>query len=138
MPWRGPRINLAGAACYLTRPSMCPTAACSIHPCPGQQRPKATCQQAPAEGQPPVWWPPLLGRVGWLRRNVVPFRWRPNWGASSAIECLFWDQWERAVFGQILAGCSQKQPESSWKQSGAIRSSEEPRGAAKSTQARSS
>ena len=130
MPWRGPSICLAGATCYLTRPNLCPTAACSIRPCPGQQWPKATCQQAPADGQPPVWWPPLLGRVGWVRRKLVPFRWLPNWGAILPIECLFWDQWETAVFGQILAGCSQKQPESSWKQ--AVGSSQEQSPAARS------
>ena len=88
--------------------------------------------------------PPRLGRVGWLRRNVVPFRWLPNWGAISAIECLFWDQWETAVFGQILAGCSQKQPESSWKQwsnqkqPGAARSSQKHPGQEQLGPARSS
>ena len=94
MPWRGPRINLAVATCYLTRPSLFPTAACSILPCPGQQRPKSTCQQAPAEGQPPVWWPPLLGRVGWMRRKLVPFRWLLNRGA------IFWPL--GGPFGRLL------------------------------------
>ena len=50
-----------------------------------------------------------------------------------ARERLFWDHWETAAFGQILIGCSQKQPESTWKQSEAIRSSQEPRGAARSS-----
>ena len=144
MLWRGPSICLAGATCYLTRPRLFPIAACSILPCPGQRRPKSTCQQAPAEGQPPVWGPPLLGRVGWVRRNMVPFRRLLNRGAivlpvggpfgrllnfssgiigkrpflakswpgafwkqisaiwpplRPAIEFLFWDHWETAVFG---------------------------------------
>ena len=118
--WRGPSICLVGATCYLTRPSLFPTAASSIRPCPGQQWRKSTCQQAPAEGQPPVWWPPLLGRVGWARRNLVPFRWLPNvgqilawslleanfWHLAApwpAIKLPFWDPWETAVLGQILA-----------------------------------
>ena len=75
IPWRGPSICLAGATCYLTQPSLFPTAACSIRPCPGQEWIKSTCQPGPAEGQPPVWWPPLLGRVGWVCRNLVPCRW---------------------------------------------------------------
>ena len=44
-------------------------AARRMFPCPGQQLPRWTWQRAPAEGQPPVWGPPLLGRVGWARRN---------------------------------------------------------------------
>ena len=121
MPWRGPRINLAGATCYCTRPSLFPTAACSIRPCPGRQWPKSTCQQAPAEGQPPVWWPPLLGRVGCVRRNPFSDPWETAvWGQilarslleanvwplaapRPAIKLPFWDPWETAVLGQILA-----------------------------------
>ena len=134
IPWRGPSICLAGATCYLTQPSLFPTAACSIRPCPGQEWIKSTCQPGPAEGQPPVWWPPLLGRVGWVCRNLVPCRWEQFrlLNVSSGISG------KRPFLAKSWPDASQKQPESSWKQSGAIRSSQEPRGAARSSQARSS
>ena len=127
IPWRGPSICLAGATCYLTQPSLFPTAACSIRPCPGQEWIKSTCQPGPAEGQPPVWWPPLLGRVGWVCRNLVPCR------------------WEQFRLLNVSSGISGKRPflAKSWPDAArsspkAVGSSQEPRGAARSSQARSS
>ena len=53
----------------LPRVGLFQIAARRMFPCPGQQLPRSTWQRAPAEVQPPVWGPPLLGRVGWARRN---------------------------------------------------------------------